>query len=549
MTRFRRSTWLTGASALIAATALFAGAANAQDAANPQSGGTLTIVLPDYPVEGLNPHHRGAISQTQAVRNVYDALVSADYDETFHPWLAESWTRSDDGITWTFKLKQGVKFTDGEPFNAQAVKANFDLVIDGKYAPSAAKNSFRSLKEIKVVDDYTVQFILSKPAANFLHTLATLEGAIVSPKSLQNPNVRAGGVGIAGTGPFILTEVVPGQELVFVRNENYNSPPATAHHTGPAYIEKLVIKYVSESSVRAGLLSSGEVQAIVDVAPTDIPLFDGVDGFQYEYKSSNVAPTSLYFNTTSGPTQDVRVRKALQEGADVDGIVQSVLKGYGTRAWSILQPQSKFYDAKFEKAYGGNVELANKLLDEAGWTGRDAEGFRTDTSGKRLTLRLIATNPKAPLDTVLAAYQSEIRQNIGAEIDLQYRDEGTVDKVREANAYEIFPRSIGGTDASTVLDKVYTKDGTVNGPRLDSPEVTQWLEDARYALTDESRKEAIDKIAQYVLIDQSITLPLYLDRYSVAAAASVHDVTAFIDPPRGLLNGWAYNTWIDQQGQ
>ena len=543
-----RARWLSSALSLAVLAAVSAGApANAED--NPQSGGTLTVVLSDYPVEGLNPHHRGAISQTQAVRNVYDALIAIDYDESFHPWLAESWTRSDDGLVWTFKLKQGVKFTDGEPFNAQAVKANFDLVIDGKYAPSAAKNSFRSLKETRVVDDHTVEFVLSNPAANFLHTLASLEGSIVSPKSLQNPDVRAGGVGIAGTGPFILTEVVPGQELVFVRNENYNSPPATAHHTGPAFIEKLVIKYVSEPSVRAGLLASGEVQAITDVAPNDIPLFDGVDGYHFEYKGSNTAPTSLYFNTTSGPTQDVRVRKALQEGADIDGIIKSVLKGQGERAWSILQPQSKFYDAKYEGAYGGNVELANKLLDEAGWTERDAEGYRTNASGQRLTLRLIATNPKAPLDTVLAAYQSEVRQNLGAEIDLQYRDEGTVDKVREANAYEIFPRSIGGTDASTVLDKVYTKDGTVNGPRLDSPEVTKWLEEGRYALTDEARKAAFDKIAQYVLIDQSITLPLYLDRYNVAALSSVHDVTAFIDPPRGLLNGWAYNTWIDQQGQ
>ncbi len=549
MTQSRRAKWLAGVFGLTVATALFTGAASAQEAANPQSGGTLTIVLLSFPEEGLNPHHRGAISQTQAVRNVYDALIAADYDESFHPWLAESWSRSDDGLVWTFKLKQGVKFTDGETFNAQAVKANFDLVIDGKYAPSAAKNSFRSLKETTVVDDYTVQFTLKNPAANFLHTLATLEGAIISPKSFQNPDVRAGGVGIAGTGPFILTEVVPGQELIFVRNENYNSPPATAHHTGPAYLDKLVIKYVSEPSVRAGLLSSGEVQAIVEVAPTDIPLFAGVDGFQYEAKSSNVAPTSLYFNTTSGPTQDVRVRKALQEGADVDGIVKSVLKGYGTRAWSILQPQSKFYDAKYEKAYGGNVELANKLLDEAGYTGRDSDGYRTDAGGKRLTARVIATNPKAPLDTVLAAYQSEIRQNIGVEIDLQYRDEGTVDKVREANAYEIFPRSVGGTDASTVLDKIYTKDGTVNGPRLDSAEVTQWLDEARFALTDEARKATLDKIAQYVLVDQSITLPLYLDRYSVAALSSVHDVTAFIDPPRGLLNGWAYNTWIDQQSQ
>lgn len=548
--KLRRS-WLSGAVIAVAAglTTLTPAFADNAPAGNPQSGGTLTIALPFFPDEGLNPHHRGAISQTQVMRNVYDSLVAADYDESFHPWLAESWTKSDDGLVYTFKLRQGVTFTDGEPFNAEAVKANFDRVIDGKYAPGAAKNTFRALAETKVIDDYTVQLTLKAPAANFLHTLASLEGAIVSPKSLENPEVRAGGVGIAGTGPFILTAVVPGQELVFKRNDGYTSPPATAHHTGPAYLDELVVKYVSEPSVRAGLLASGEVQAAVDIAPNDIDLFDGVDGFQFEFKGSNVAPTSLYFNTTSGPTQDVRVRRALQDAADVDAIVASVLKGHGERAWGIVQPQSKFYDASVEKAYGGNVARANALLDEAGWTGRDAEGYRTDASGKRLTVRLIATTPKAPLDTVLAAYQAELRRNAGVEVDLQFRDEGTVDKVREANAYEIFPRSVGGTDPGVILDKVYTKDGTVNGPRLDSAEVTAWLEEGRYALTDEARKAAYDKIARYVLIDHAITLPLYLDRYNVAALDSVHDVTAFIDPPRGLLNGWAYNTWIDQQSQ
>ncbi len=116
------------------------------------------------------------------------------------------------------------------------------------------------------------------------------------------------------------------------------------------------MKFVSEPAVRAGLLASGEVQAIVDVAPNDIELVNKSEAFQFEYKGSNVAPPSLYFNTTSGPTKDVRVRRALQEGADIDGIVRSILKGNGERAWSVVQPQSKFYNAKYEKAYGGQLQ-------------------------------------------------------------------------------------------------------------------------------------------------------------------------------------------------
>ncbi len=195
----------------------------------------------------------------------------------------------------------------------------------------------------------------------------------------------------------------------------------------------------------------------------------------------------------------------------------------------------------------GNFKLANKLLDEAGWTGRDAAGYRTNTAGKRLVARVIATNPTAPLDTILAAYQAEIRQ------EHRRRDRLAVPRRGNCRPRCGTPMNTRYSRASSaapirawILDKVYTKNGTVNGPRLDSPEVAAWLEQGRYALNDEIRKAAYDKVAQYVLIDQAITLPLYTDRNNVAASAKIHDVTAFIDPPRGLLNGWAYNTWIEK---
>ncbi|MFC0534231.1 ABC transporter substrate-binding protein [Phytohabitans kaempferiae] len=512
----------------------------------PQSGGTLTIALPNYPEEGLNPHLGGAIGPTQVLRNSFDSLVAADYDESFHPWLAESWTISEDGLVYEFKLRNDVTFHDGEKFDAAAVKANFDLVIDGQYAPAVKNSTFRTLKSAEVVDDYTVRLTQSEPAADFLHTLSSLQGAIVSPKSLKSGIRDSGGVGLAGTGPFILTRVVPGQELDFEKYKDYKWPPGTAHHQGAAYLDKLVVKYAPEPSVRAGLLSSGEVDAIAAVAPNDVPLFKDAEGFQYEYKGSNVAPTSLYFNTTSGPTKDVRVRKALQNGADVDALVKAVLKDNAERAWGIVQPQSKFYDKKVESAYGNDVDLANKLLDEAGWTGKNGEGIRTSTAGEPLVVRLIATEPVPTLKTILEGYQAQLRQNIGVNVDLQFRDEGTVDKVRETNAYELFPRSVGGVYPGVVLDKVYSSTGAINGPKLTDPQVDGWLDAARYATDEKVVKENFDKVAQYALIDQVTTLPLYTDRSSVAAKSTVHDITYFIDPPRGLLNGWAYNTWIEQ---
>ncbi|MGE0214525.1 ABC transporter substrate-binding protein [Mycolicibacterium sp.] len=532
--------------ALLALSACGSDSTGGSGSGEPQRGGTLTVAQADYPEEGMNPHVRGCCTEVQVLRNVYDTLVAIDYDESIHPWLAEKWERSEDGLVYTFTLRKGVKFSDGEPFNAAAVKANFDKITgDKEYAPSVAKSTFQTLKSTEVVDEYTVRTVLSEPTANWLNTLASLQGAQISPKSLENPDVAAGGVGIAGTGPFILTEVVEGSELRFKRNEDYNWPSALASHEGPAYLDELVVKVVPEPNVRAGLLTSGEVDAIAQVAPADIASFDGVDGFQFEWKPSNVSPWSLYFNVTGDNTKDVRVRRALREAVDLDPIIDTVLQGSSERAWSIVGPQSPFYDAKYENAYGGNIDEANKLLDEAGWTGRDSEGYRTNAAGQRLVVRLIATEPKPPLSTVLEAYQAELRTNAGVEVDLQFRDEGTVDVVRETNTYEAFPRAVGGVDIGVVLEKIYETGGAINGPKLEDPQVDGWLADGRSALDDESRKAAYDKVAQYALVDQVTTLPLYTERYNAAATSRVHGIERWLDPPRGMVNFWAYDTWKD----
>ncbi|MEH3131987.1 MAG: ABC transporter substrate-binding protein [Mycolicibacterium neoaurum] len=537
--------WVAAALALLLTlTACGSDSGSSPGSGEPVRGGTLTVAQADYPEEGMNPQVRGCCSEVQVLRNAFDSLVAIDYDESIHPWLAESYERSDDGLTYTFTLRRDVTFHDGEPFNAAAVKANFDKIINDKeYAPSVAKSTFQTLKSTEVVDEYTVRTVLSEPTANWLNTLASLQGAQISPKSLQNPDVAAGGVGIAGTGPFILTDVVEGSELRFKRNEDYNWPSALAQHDGPAYLDELVVKIVPEPNVRAGLLTSQEVDAIAQVAPADIAQFDGVDGFQFEWKPSNVSPYSLYFNVTGDNSKDVRVRRALREAVDLNPIIDTVLQGSSDRAWSIVGPQSPFYDAKYENAYGGNVEEANKLLDEAGWTGRDSEGYRTDATGRRLTVRLIATEPKPPLSTVLEAYQAEARTNAGIDVDLQFRDEGTVDVVRETNAYEAFPRAVGGVDIGVVLEKIYETGGAINGPKLEDPQVDGWLADGRSALDDGARKAAYDKVAQYALIDQVTTLPLYTERYNAAATSRVHEIERWLDPPRGMTNFWAYDTW------
>ncbi|MEU6701021.1 ABC transporter substrate-binding protein [Pseudonocardia sp. NPDC046786] len=539
----------------VAATAVLltacGGAAEPELAASggePRPGGVVTIALPSYPAEGLNPHIRGALGFTHVMRNVYDSLVSIDFDQDFHPWLAESWEISPDGLRYTFQLRDDVTFTDGERFDAQAVKTNFDLVIDGEYAPGVKSSTFSNLQEVNVLSDFEVELVLDRPRSSFLHTLSSLQGAIVSPKGLAGPERDSGGTSLAGTGPFVLTEIVPDQQLRFVRNDDYNSPPVgTAQHEGPAHLDELVLTYLPEPAVRVGALTSGQVDAVSAVPISDVELFDGVDGFDYEYRLSNTQPVSLFFNVTSGPTQDLAVRRALREGFDADALLDAVYLGLAQRQWASVPAGSKYYDPKFEGSYGGDAELGNRLLDEAGWTGpRTADGIRTK-DGEPLKVRYIGSPPTDRQDVLLQAIQAEWKKNLGVDLELQFRDEGTVDTIREANGYEIFAREIGGIDPGEVIEKTYQTGAAMNTVQLSDPAVDDLLLEIRAAGTDEDRKRLLTQLQDYAITEQALTHPLYYSRHSYAASSRVQNLATAFDPPRGYSYGYAYDLWLDQE--
>ncbi|MBF6452925.1 ABC transporter substrate-binding protein [Nocardia cyriacigeorgica] len=524
----------------------------------PQAGGTFTIALPNYPERGLNPHFGAAFDASQVLRNSYDSLIAEDREEQFHPWLATEWTISPDGTVYEFTLRQDVTFHNGEKFDANAVKANIDLLRDPQ-SPSwtvLGLLQYSSVSAVDVLDPYKVRITLSTPRADFLSTLAGLSGAIVAPSTLTgDKQALTSGAGLVGSGPFILDKAVQGQEIRFRKNPDYRWGPATATHQGAAYLDELVVKYIPEASTRAGLLRSGEVDAIGTVKATDIGLFDGIDGFQYEQIGSAASPTVIMLNLTNGPTTDVRVRRAIAKGVDIAAVVDSLTKGSQRRAWSLISPDSAYYDAKYENRGTADLPAARALLDEAGWTGSDADGYRTDSTGRQLVIRLLATVPTYPEDDFLKAWQAELRQNLGIRVDLQFVENAQVYDLLARNQYEAFPRQVGGLDLSLQFNRAYgstspdlkygqidgiTIGSIVAGSKLADPQVDRWLIDATKATDRQQRKQLFDQITAH-LLDNAVAIPLYTDRNSVAATSAVHNVTSLFDPPRNSVNAWAYD--------
>ncbi|GAA1479897.1 ABC transporter substrate-binding protein [Gordonia sinesedis] len=528
----------------------------------PKNGGTFTIALDQYPERGLNPHDGSAFDASQVLRNVYDSLISEDAQERFHPWLASSWNISPDGLVYDFTLRDGIRFHNGEKLDAQAVKRNLDVLTSKDYPAWTTLGvlQYSSVSSVEVLDPLKVRIRLATPRADFLSTLAGISGAIVAPSTLTGDKATlTSGARLVGSGPFILEKDVKGQQLVFRKNPDYRWGPAKAAHQGPAYIDKLVVRYVPEASTRAGLLQSGEVDAISTVAATDIGLFKGVDGFQYAQTGSAASTSVIMFNLTSGATRDIRVRRALTRGVDLNAVVEGVTRGTQNRAWSLLSPDSKYFDAKYNGGYPADVTAAGKLLDEAGYTGRDGDGFRTDAQGRRLTIRLLATTPSYPMDDVLKAWQAEVRQNLGAEVSLQYVPNAQVYDLLARNDYQAFPRQVGGLDLSLQLNRAYgstspdlkygdvdgiTLGSIVAGSKIADPKLDDLLLRATKETDDTNRKTLFDQITRYIL-DRAVALPLFTDRNSVAAAATVHNIRTLFDAPRNTINAWGYDIAVN----
>ncbi len=507
----------------------------------PINGGKLTWGVETEPAT-LNPQLNGQDKTKLLLRNAYESLLARTADGGYVPWLATEYKIADDGKTYTFKLRDNVTFTDGQKLDAQAVITNFTKLKDAAYSGSVSAGPVSRIVEAKALDDHTVSFTLNQVYAPFLDYAASLE--ILSPAAFNSTQLKSGGPEIAGTGPFILKRYAKGQDIQFVKNPAYNWAPKTSAHNGPAYLDEVTYRFLSESSVRTGALTSGQVDVIEGIAGNDASLFKDNSDFSYQTALNTGTPYSLFLNVTWGPTQDLKVRKALISAIDVDAVLKAVYRGERTRAWGITSPiDPQFYDKSIEAAYKPDPKAANALLDEAGWNARDADGFRTK-DGKRLTIEVIQAQAtvRDQRDVLLQALQAQARQNAGIDLKIVFVDAGTYTDRRKTGQFGSIANSNTPTDA---IDIEYhylplDKGGSINYSRAFTPELSQWLNEAASTLDQKKRFDLYSKLQRFAILDQAYALPLYEPEDQVAAASYVKGISF---RPFKQLPESAYDIW------
>lgn len=315
---------------------------------------SIVLAMALEPSPGLDPTGGAASSISEVtLYNIYEPLTKINADGSVTPLLAESWEVSPDLKTYTFKLRKGVKFHNGEPFNAQAVKFSFDRA-GGEKSTNKDKRTFANLTT-QVVDDHTVVILTKEIDPDFPFLLGQGTAIIVEPKSANTNGTQP-----VGTGPYRLENWVKGSSVTLARWDGYRNANAVK-------LRRATFRFIPDPAAQVAALLAGDVDAFPRVTPRSVPQFKENPKFQVVVSGSR-AKTILAMNNKKKPLDDVRVRRAIAAAIDRKAVIQGAGDGYGAPIGSHYVPGAFGYvDTTAVNAY--NPDRARALLKEAGITG------------------------------------------------------------------------------------------------------------------------------------------------------------------------------------
>ncbi len=473
----------------------------AAEAAAP--GGTLTVGGLDLD-DTLDPQVTNFDSTIRILLHVCEPLVWEPTPGRFVPGLAESWSVSSDAKTYTFKLRRGVRFHDGTPFNADAVKFTMDRVVAPETKAGQSHDQLGPYDHTEVVDDATVRIVMKEGYAPLLTNLNGYLG-IVSPTAVKKMGLADFARHPVGTGPFVFKEWVPKDHVTLVRNPDYAWPSSFFKHKGAAYLDQLVFKIIPDGSVRTGTLKSGETQYVNDAEPLEIAALRADRRFIVIQKPQPGSGWVLLLNVTgSAPVRDIAVRRAIEYAVDREGLNKTVFSGLMKVAWSPLMRPTLGYDPATEKMYKFDPARAKQLLEEAGWR-PGSDGIR-EKAGQKLTVdHPIIGRPR---DKAMAESIQASLRDVGIDLRVNALERAAYRSLLTQNRYDanFLWFSYGDPD---VLQTMFHSSNVnaFNRAKYKVPQVDRMLE-AAAATTDKARRvDLYAQIQQRVLRD-AVVVPL-----------------------------------------
>ncbi len=451
--------------------ALLAGPAVAQ-----KQGGSITVGL-ELDIAGFDPLKVGVFDTASftAAASIFDTLTGLDDKGEPQPKLAQSWTHSDDFKIWTFKLRPGVKFHDGTPFNAEAVKANFDRQ---KNPANKCRCAFyvAGIHDVQAPDELTVVYNLTDPAPNLAATMTiqSTNNVIQSPTAWKTKGDDYNRNPV-GTGPYIVKSWTAGDRMVLERNPDY-------WNKGHPYLDRIVLKPLPDAQSRFASLQSGEVDLIWDDE------YDA-DNIQKAQKDPKLtvhtyvgSGAQVYaFNTKAPPFDDVRVRQALVMAIDRKKMSQAITNGL-SRPASNPYGEGSWVKCKDDGALPYDIEKAKALIKDY---------------GKPVDFKMLVT--ATPRGRTIGQVLQQFWKQVGANMEIEQVDQATIVPRAFMRQFQLTPwRIVDLADPDPQMYANFHTGSPVALANYSNPELDKLLEDARVSADIPKRIELYCKVSQLI---------------------------------------------------
>ncbi|MDB4897039.1 MAG: 4-phytase [Firmicutes bacterium] len=455
----------------------------------PRAGGTL-VVGSHAAHKSLAPYHWSSSADLLPINLIHEGLVTFVEGYKVVPRLALTWETSQDGLTWTFHLRQGVKWHDGVEFTADDVKFSLELY---KNPTTKAKQmaDFQAIKEVQVKDKYTAVVILSEPYAPFLRKVAS-QGMLpkhyhekLTPEEYERKPI--------GTGPYKLQEWAPNQYVKLVANPDY--------WDGKPQFDAIENREIPEVATRMLALRSGEIQ--LDnwyPPPEEVAKFKADKNFQVTTEQT-LGTMVLNLNNTNPILKDKRVRQAIAMGIDRQAIIRDLWKGLGVLANGPVPPAMEWYNPNV-KSYPYDPEAAKKLLEEAGWK-PGPDGVRVNGEGKRLAFTTLVIQGDEDRGQIAVTAQQWLKQ-VGIEMKIERNESGMlIDRVWKTRQFDaaLYTWTLGGFSGDPDVAPQWSCNGTDNQALYCDPAMDKLIADGAREMDWEKRKAIYGRIQEKLAED------------------------------------------------
>jgi peptide/nickel transport system substrate-binding protein len=453
-------------------------------------------------------------SGAEAAHLIYDGLVRFTEDLAIVPELATSWRTSNDGLTWTFRLRRSIAFHDGSPLNAQAVAFHVNREVNPATNPSN-RALWDPVLKAEAVDDATVNIITRFPYPSLLNTLAHQSGLVASMTAFQRLGDQYK-TNPSGTGPYRVERWNVGTELILVRNEKYwgDSPRWP----------RIVLRHVPDPATRVALMQAGQAHVVTGLPP------ENVNELRFLRKVEVIIRPSLRafgvaMNMNRPLFQDARVRQAFNFAVDKDAIIKAIFRGYASPLTSPISPKTP--DAAKLEPYAFNPERARRLLGEAGWL--PGPGNMLQKDGQPLRVSFLAPDGWFPKDVeVVEAVQAYLRA-VGVDASIvklepaAYRPRILAPAARKDYDLAFYGFNPSNGDSVYHVQGLFESTYVQNIGSYVNKQVDSWIAEADRTLNRDARRRISEQIQRQIWQDAPY-IWLYAEPVIVAKQKDMPDV-------------------------